>query len=174
MGMLISGKWNKQKIKSRDGRFGRRQSQFRDKLTADGSSRFNTKGGPCRLYIDAILALALALMVSCAAIASAQEAHSYSRASFGQWLANNTDAKPDFKPGDVLTAKDLERVRPFMVPGYFDQLNFPELRMEIIAPRSHTPQKDFVECTEKYQAQVKLKADGTLENYVCGQPFSDS
>ena len=102
MGMLISGKWNKQKIKSRDGRFGQRQSQFRDKLTADGSSRFNTKGGPCRLYIDAILALALALMVSCAAIASAQEAHSYSRASFGQWLANNADAKPNFKPGDVL------------------------------------------------------------------------
>ena len=31
-----------------------------------------------------------------------------------------------------------------------------------------------MECTEKYQAQVKLKADGTLENYVCGQPFSDS
>ena len=60
------------------------QSQFRDKLTADGSSRFNTKRGRYHLYMGAILAWALPLMVSCAAIASAQEAHSYSRASFGQ------------------------------------------------------------------------------------------
>src|SRR5208282_5079719 len=46
--------------------------------------------------------------------------------------------------------------------------------MRIIAPRAHAPRKDFMACTEKYQAQVKLEADGALANYVCGQPFPDS
>ena len=122
----------------------------------------------------AIINLILAVIVSCSAIASAQDTGSLNRATFDRWLGKYADAKPDFKPGDVLSAKDLERVRGFVIPGYFDQLNFPELRMEIIAPRSHTPRKDFVECSEKYQAQVKLKADGTLANYVCGQPFANS
>src|SRR5262249_28505822 len=122
----------------------------------------------------AIINLILAVAISCSATALAQGAGGLNRAAYDQWLAKNADAKPDFKPGDVLTAKDLERIRPFVPPGYLDQLNFPELRMEIIAPRNHTPRQDFVECTEKYQAQVKLKADGTLDNYVCGQPFANS
>ncbi len=36
------------------------------------------------------------------------------------------------------------------------------------------PRKDYADCTEKYQGQVKLKSDGTIDNYVCGQPFSDA
>jgi hypothetical protein len=34
--------------------------------------------------------------------------------------------------------------------------------MEIVAARSHMQRKDFADCTEKYQAQVKLKSDGTI------------
>ncbi|HZO80440.1 MAG TPA: DUF1329 domain-containing protein [Candidatus Binataceae bacterium] len=118
----------------------------------------------------AVLVSAGALLAA-AAPAAAQGAPGYSRQTVDQWLAGNANAKPDFKPGDVLTAKDLERIRSFIVPGYIDQLNFPELKMEIVAPRSHRPRKDFMQCTEKYQAQVKLKSDGTLDNYLCGQPF---
>jgi hypothetical protein len=29
-------------------------------------------------------------------------------------------------------------------------------------------------CTEKYQSQVRLQADKTMANYVCGQPFPNS
>lgn len=118
------------------------------------------------------LAVALAIVVCGTATAAAQGAAGYTRQTVDQWLASNANAKPDFKPGDVLTAKDLERIRPFVVPGYLDQLNFPGLKMEIIAPRSHMPRKDYADCTEKYQPQVKLKSDGTIDNYICGQPFS--
>ena len=119
------------------------------------------------------LTLALALVAACAATAGAQSAPA-TRQTVAQWLAQNANAKPDFKPGDVLTAKDLERLRPFIPPVYIDQFNFPELKMPIVAARSHMPRKDYADCTEKYQAQVKLKSDGTLDNYICGQPFSNA
>lgn len=95
------------------------------------------------------------------------------RADYDVWLHKYLDAKPTFKPGDVLTQKDIERIRPFVPPGYLEQLNFPEMRMEIGQPEDHTPRQDFMNCTEKYQSQVRLGSDGDLQNYVCGQPFSD-
>ena len=70
-----------------------------------------------------------------------------------------------------LTAKDIERMRPFIFPGYLEQLNFPEFKATIAAPVDHTPRKDYMACTEKYQSQVRLLPDHTVGNYVCGQPF---
>jgi hypothetical protein len=122
----------------------------------------------------AIIAVISAVIALGASRATAQNVKSYTRATVDQWMSKYTDAKPDFKPGDVLGSKDLERIRPFVPPGWFEQLNFPEFKMEIMAARSHMPRKDFQECTEKYQAQVKLNPDGSLANYVCGQPFPDA
>jgi Protein of unknown function (DUF1329) len=96
------------------------------------------------------------------------------RSDYAVWLHKYMNATPSFKPGDVLTQKDIERIRPFVPPGYLEQLNFPGLRMEIGAPEDHTPRQDFMNCTEKYQSQVRLGPGGELENYVCGQPFSDA
>ncbi len=105
--------------------------------------------------------------------AAAPNLSQYTVASVVDWLHKYADTKPDFKPGDVLTSRDLERLRPFMVPGYLDQLNFPQARVRIVATRSHLPRRDFMDCTEKYQAQVRLRSDGTIANYRCGQPFAD-
>ena len=115
--------------------------------------------------------------------ASAEDLSSYSNgvqnlrnttsADFDRWLTKYMDAKPDFKPGDVLTAKDLERLRPFVPPGWLEEINFPEFKMEIIPTRDHTPRRDFLDCSEKYQSQVRLSKEGAIENYVCGQPFSN-
>ena len=102
------------------------------------------------------------------------DVRAYTNATVLQWLQKYADAKPAFKPGDVLTAKDLEQMRPFVPPGYLEQLNFPEFRMKIIAPVDRTPRKDYTECSEKYAGQVRLKPDGTLDNYVCGRPFAVS
>jgi hypothetical protein len=122
------------------------------------------------------LTCALVLVAGCAVSAATAAAQGAlpTRQTVEQWLAQNANAKPDFKPGDVLTAKDLARIRPFVPPGYVEQLNFPELRMQIVAPRSHKPAKAYNDCTEKYQAQVRLNSDGTIANYLCGQPFSDA
>jgi hypothetical protein len=122
------------------------------------------------ILLPSMLAAFIALGASHAA---AQDVKAYTRATFDGWLSKYAEAKPEFNPGDVLESKDLERVRPFMPPGWFEQLNFPEFKMPIVAARSHRPRKDYQECTEKYQAQVKLNPDGSLANYVCGQPFPD-
>jgi hypothetical protein len=120
--------------------------------------------------------LAASVVLACLVVSSARadDVMTPTLADYEAWMAKYADAKPDFKPGDVLTVKDLERMRPFIPPGYFPQLNFPELKMEVIAPVSHMPRRDYMDCTEKYQNQVKLSHDGLLQNYVCGQPFSNA
>src|SRR5205814_5445854 len=49
------------------------------------------------------------------------DATQYTQQTFYDWFTKYKDAKPQFKPGDVLTHADLEKVRPFMLPGYFEQ-----------------------------------------------------
>jgi len=127
-----------------------------------------------RKYTALAALLVVAGALACVRPAMAQDVKSYTRATFDQWLAKYKDAKPDFKVGDVLTAKDIERIRPFIFPGYLEQLNFPEFKMEIGTPVDHTPRKDYLACTEKYQSQVRLLPDKTMANYVCGQPFPNS
>lgn len=120
-----------------------------------------------------VVAVILALLLAGAGDA-AEPGEALTRAAFDRWLERYRDAKPEFKPGDVLGVAELEKIRRFLPPGYFEELNFPELRMPIIAARDHTPRRDFLACTEKHQRQVKLKSDGTLEGYVCGQPFANA
>ena len=100
-------------------------------------------------------ALAFAVVACRAAMAAAQGAPA-TRDTVEQWLTQNASAKPDFKPGDVLTAKDLERLRLLIPPVYIDQLNFPQLKMEIVAARSHMPRKDFAarDCRKEGTAQT--------------------
>lgn len=128
-----------------------------------------------RIGFPSVVWLFTCLMIGMLSSAtSAQDIKSYTRATFGQWLNKYANATADFKPGDVLTANDLERMRPFIPPGYLEQVNFPEFKAHIGVPFDHTPAQPYVGCTEKYQSQVRLKSNGTLDNYVCGQPFANS
>lgn len=98
----------------------------------------------------------------------------YTQQTFYDWYNKYKDAKPEFKPGDVITHADLEKVRPFMLPGYFEQFQkWTDLKLEVVEPQRYTLHKDFLACNEKFQKQVKLAADGVLQNYVCGQPFAN-
>ena len=121
-----------------------------------------------------LLGAGAALILLLATNSLAQTPQVFTRAEVEQWLNKYRDARPDFKPGDVISGGDIEKLRPFVPPGYFEQMKFPEMRVEVIAPRNHTPRRDYMACTEKYQTQVKLNSDGTLSNYVCGQPFANS
>ena len=120
-----------------------------------------------RTSVALVVGLLSALHLS--GVATAQDLPT--RADYTAWLAKYAQAEPSFKPGDVLTRKDVERMRPFVPPGYLGQLDFPDVRMEIGAPQDHTPRIDFMECTEKYASQVRLGPAGDLQNYICGQPF---
>src|SRR5215469_14072652 len=100
---------------------------------------------------------ALLLMIGFAArTAHAQDYRTYTLDTYLKWLQQYQDAKPDFKPGDVLTAKDLEKMRPFIIPAFIEQLDFPEFKLAVQPVQSHMPRRDYMECTEKYQSQVRL------------------
>src|SRR5260370_39502382 len=109
------------------------------------------------------------------AVANAQTAEKvYTRADYTDWLNKYANAKPDFKVGDVLTAKDIERMRPFVIPGYLDYLKFPGFRMRILAPIDHTPIGKFQDCTAKNQPQVSLKPDARVADHRCGAPSNNA
>jgi hypothetical protein len=126
-----------------------------------------------RGYVGCSIAVAIAWLLL-ASPAAAQDVKAYTRATFDEWLAKYRDAEPGFKAGDTVTQKDLDKLRPFVPPGYLEQLNFADFRAEIAAPGDYTPHKDYMVCSEQHQAQVKLAANGAVENYVCGQPFANS
>ena len=90
--------------------------------------------------------------------ATSTQAQDVSRAEVGKWLDTRPSA-PNFKADDVLSSGDLERLRPFVPPGYLEQLNFPSFKMKVVVVRSHQPRQDYVNCTERYQAQVRLAPD---------------
>jgi hypothetical protein len=82
-------------------------------------------------------------------------------------------ALADVKPGDVITADDVERVEDYISPGleWCIRHGWP---IRIVETRKIEWPKAYREATEKYSGQVELAADGlTLENYVAGQPFPD-
>jgi len=102
---------------------------------------------------------------------SASARQDVSRADVDAWLAASRGAAPDFSPGAIITAADLERVRPFVAPGYLEELNFPEFQMEITAAGDYAPHPLYREASLQHAGQSNLGEDGALLNYVAGQPF---
>jgi len=75
--------------------------------------------------------------------------------------------------GTELTQKDMEVVRAYLPPGYAEEFDFPELRMEIQAGASYPGHPSYQDATAKFAGQATLAADGALENYTAGRPFSE-
>ena len=93
------------------------------------------------------------------------------RESVLAWAAQHRDTAPDFRPGDVLTQADLEKVRPFLPPGYVEEVDFPGVELTISETGDYAPHPAFLAATEQYAGQTRLADDGALVDYVAGQPF---
>jgi hypothetical protein len=126
--------------------------------------------------IGGLLAIALCCSVapSRAGDMNSQPERTYTLQTYIDWMNKYANTKPGFKPGDVLTSADMEKLRPFVPPGYMERLNFPEFKAEIVAPYDNRPSQAFIDCTEKYGQQVTLTPDGALIKFRCGQPFPNS
>ena len=75
--------------------------------------RFESMGAFVRRF--ASLAIA-GVFVASAALAE-QDVKGYTRATFDDLVKKYQDAEPTFKAGDVITQKDIEKIRPFVPPG---------------------------------------------------------
>ncbi len=92
---------------------------------------------------------------------------------FLDWLKSQESATPDFKPGDVISFADADRIRPFVPPSYQDIMIFDGMRVEIAETTDMSPADVYKQATLQHQGQVRLAEDGAIENYVAGQPFDD-
>ena len=89
-----------------------------------------------------------------------------------RWIATNPETPPLFKEGEVLTRRDLAKLRPFLPPGYVDEFDFAGVEFDVSPSGNYAPHPDYLAATEKFLHQARLAPDGALENYVAGRPFS--
>lgn len=76
------------------------------------------------------------------------------------------------KPGEVITQKDVARIRGLVSPGV-EWLVSRGMQMKIVENRETPDPPAYRAATEKYSAQVRLSPDGSLDEstYVAGRPF---
>jgi hypothetical protein len=90
-----------------------------------------------------------------------------------RWLETNRGAKPQFGAGDFIRRGDIEKLRPFVPPGYYDELLFDDIVVEIQPTLDMAPHASFRDATLQYAGQTELAPDGAIQNYVAGRPFTE-
>ena len=76
----------------------------------------------------------------------------------------------EVKPGDFITKDNAGKVADLLSPGNY-MLVQQGMSLKIVPTDKLEWPPPFKTATEKYSAQVALASDGTLKNYVAGQPF---
>ena len=85
-------------------------------------------------------------------------------------LMASATAHAEVKPGDVITQANASKVQGLVSPGNYTLVQ-EGMEMDIIPTARLEWPPPYTAATEKYQAQVRLMPDGSLQNYVAGQPF---
>jgi len=85
------------------------------------------------------------------------------------------DSGPSFKEGDVITFDNVDAIRRYLPSEFWANRDFffyEGMQLEI-GPfqRDYSPSDVYKQATEKFRGQPKIGPDGSLQNYVAGQPF---
>jgi hypothetical protein len=84
---------------------------------------------------------------------------------------STTPSYGQVKPGDLITARNAEQVRPLVSPGTFIVVSR-GMQMNIVPSSRVDWPPPYQDATEKYSSQVRLAPDHRdLIGYVAGQPF---
>ncbi len=84
--------------------------------------------------------------------------------------ANALAADTDLKPGDIIGPQNWQRIQGMVGENFLNRIKS-GYTIQIKAPKTYRPLKEYVEATEKYSGKVALGPNGELLNYVAGQPF---
>ena len=79
-------------------------------------------------------------------------------------------ARAQVKPGDLITKDNASKVQDLLSPGNYILVQ-QGMQLNIVPTSKLDWPPPFKAATEKYSSQVVLNPDGTLKNYVAGQPF---
>ncbi len=87
------------------------------------------------------------------------------------WLATSVVIDPPVA-GTIVTIDDLSSLQAWIPPGFYEEFEFPEVQVEIQETADYVMHQSYVDATQRFNGQPSIGADGRLENYVAGQPFS--
>ena len=98
-------------------------------------------------------------------------AENVTRDDIGAWLTETTLADPP-SGGAIVEIDELELLRAWIPSGYFEEFQFPEVTVEIQETADYPGHRSYVEASERFKGQATIGADGRLENYMAGRPFT--
>jgi hypothetical protein len=90
--------------------------------------------------------------------------------ALGLTMASFRNAAAELQPGEVITKANQDKVKGLVSDGVQWCVNR-GMEMKIVPYKKIPLPPIYQEATEKFSAQVKLKADLTLDGYVSGRPF---
>ncbi len=100
---------------------------------------------------------------------AAAHAEPVDRAALETWLAAAPASPP--APGASLSGADVEQLRNFILPGYFDYVRNAGVAMDIEATGDFAPAAAYQAATAANAGKTQLRAEGGLQGYEAGQPF---
>ncbi|MSQ68342.1 MAG: DUF1329 domain-containing protein [Gammaproteobacteria bacterium] len=87
------------------------------------------------------------------------------------WIAAPSPAVlPD--AGRTLGAQDAALIASLLPPGYAQEYQYPDVKMEIQATGPIPPHESYLAATQQFAGTASIAADGTLQNFTAGRPFS--
>jgi uncharacterized protein DUF1329 len=81
---------------------------------------------------------------------------------------------PSFKPGDVISFDQLEKLKPFLPEEFWNNRDFffyEGMKLEIAPTGNYATPPEYDAATAKFKGQPRIGPDNSLENYVAGLPF---
>ncbi len=88
------------------------------------------------------------------------------------WVNDHRDTQVSFVPGETVTSGEIERLEPFVPPGFLDEMKFSGFEAVIQKTFTFDAHPDYIKATLQYGPQAVLREDRSLANHVAGQPFS--
>jgi Protein of unknown function (DUF1329) len=86
-------------------------------------------------------------------------------------------AVPSFHEGEVIGFDGVEKLRPFLPREFWDNRDFffyPGMQLEIGPTQAdYSPAAVYQAATQRFKGKPRIGPDGSLENYVAGQPFAE-
>lgn len=125
----------------------------------------------CLRYSTMIVRLIFAAAMVVGLTPTAVLAEPVNRADIDAWLAATFVVDPP-AAGTTIRRGDIASLAPWLAPGHIDEFDFDDVAVEIQATGDYPGHPSFLAATENFAGQATIGADGRLENYTAGRPFT--
>jgi len=88
-----------------------------------------------------------------------------------KWIATEPMLDPPVE-GSEFDFETIDKLKPWMAPGLFQEMSFSGTRVKIQKTQHYVLHQSFVDASGRHVGEATIAADGALENYSAGKPFS--